>query len=379
MLVLILPQEPASQPIPITVAYVVEQYEPRSRLVDCFHVTRRDITMLRPSFGLQALPRHTSRAAHVFTRRARHSHSDAHQVPQQLPPVRILRPALWCVAAVGTIYFSLAAFEVRRDVKNLTKYSFKGSPSTYDDLAAAKRGNQDRRHGRSRGLGGPISGSPLDMWKGLSDSDKVIVGNIAINTSIWAANSLTRSNPMFLYHMPAVHRNFTMFTSMFGHVSGMHLLFNMYCLYNFGPAVARAPIFQDGGSHLAAFYLSSGVLASLGAQFDALRPSRRLTAGQGASGAIMALISVFAMSYPGSQIGIIFVPGSVDAQLALGLIAAFETYGVIFGIPFLRLGHSVHLAGLAVGAAYMHFDGKGQVWNATRRIAFNQLRRVNMI
>jgi rhomboid-like protein len=93
----------------------------------------------------------------------------------------------------------------------------------------------------------------------------------------------------------------------------------------------------------------------------------------------MALIGVYAMSYPNAQIGIIFLPGSVDAQLALGLIAAFETYGLIFGIPFLRWGHSVHLAGLALGTAYAHFDGQGRVWNATRRIAFTQMRRLNMV
>lgn len=120
-------------------------------------------------------------------------------------------------------------------------------------------------------------------------------------------------------------------------------------------------------------------MSSLAAQIEALRPSKRLTAGQGASGAIMALISVFAMSYPNAQIGIMFLPGSVDAQQALGLIAAFETYGVIFGIPFLRLGHSVHLAGLAIGAAYIYFDGKGRIWKATKRVAFNQMRRVNMV
>lgn len=93
----------------------------------------------------------------------------------------------------------------------------------------------------------------------------------------------------------------------------------------------------------------------------------------------MAFIGVFGMSFPHGQIGIILLPGSVDAQVALGLIAAFETYGLVFGIPFLRWGHSVHLAGLAVGTAYAHFDGRGKIWNATRRAAFNQMRRVGMV
>jgi rhomboid-like protein len=117
----------------------------------------------------------------------------------------------------------------------------------------------------------------------------------------------------------------------------------------------------------------------MAAQIEAALPSRRLYAGQGASGAIMALVAVFAMSYPDAQIGVILLPGSVDAQLALGLIAAFETYGLVFGIPFLRWGHSVHLAGLAIGTAYVHFDRNGRIWNSARRFAFNQMRRIGMI
>lgn len=335
--------------------------------------------MLRSPFGLRVMPHPRLRASHILTRRARTYHSEAYSIPEQLPPVRILRPTLWCVATVGAIYFGLAAWEVKREARNFVKYGYKSSPATYEELAVHRHRNHERNRGQSQSLGGSVRGSPLDIWNGFSATDKVIAGNVAINASIWAASSLTKTNPMILYHMPIQNRNFTMFTSMFGHVSGMHLLFNMYCLYNFGPAVARAPIFQGSGFHLAAFYLSSGVLASLAAQVDALRPSRRLTAGQGASGAIMALISVFALSYPNAQIGIILVPGSVDAQLALGLIAAFETYGVIFGIPYLRLGHSVHLGGLAIGAAYMHFDGKGQIWNKTKRLAFNQMQRIKMI
>jgi rhomboid-like protein len=61
----------------------------------------------------------------------------------------------------------------------------------------------------------------------------VLYSNIALNTSLFAIGSLPRSNlgPVYLSHMPVTGRNFTMFTSMFGHVSGMHLFFNMYCLY----------------------------------------------------------------------------------------------------------------------------------------------------
>ncbi|KAK9414201.1 hypothetical protein SUNI508_02300 [Seiridium unicorne] len=334
--------------------------------------------MLRAYIGRRALPRLAFQSPHILRQRVTTRHFSAqYKYPYgQLPPVRILGPALWCVTVVGTIYLGLAAFEVRQDVKKFAKYGWKSSPDTYDDLAASRK-----RLVRSGASQGPVRGSPLDIWSGLPETEKVLYGNIALNTSIYAICALPSAWALetHLVHAPVRSLNYTMLTSMFGHVSAMHLLFNMYCLYSFGSDVARTPTFQSSGSHLAAFYLSSGILSSMGAQIEAIVPSRRFISGKGASGAIMALIGVFAMSYPNAQIGIILLPGSVDAQLGLSLIAAFETYGLIFGIPFLRWGHSVHLAGLAVGVAYAHFGGQGQIWNAARRVAFNQMRRLNMV
>lgn len=303
------------------------------------------------------------------------THFHAQQAYRQLPPVPLLKPALFCVTAIGTIYFGLAAFEVRRDVKNCTKYGFRSTPESYNELLGASYGRQ-----RPHYHGSAATGSPLDIWSRLSETEKLLYGNIAVNTGIFAASSLPGSRAaLYTTHMPVLNRSYTMLTSMFGHVSGLHLLFNMYCLYNFGPALSRTATFSNSAPHLAAFYLSAGILSSMAAQLEAKVPSRRFRGGQGASGAIMALIGVFAVSYPHAQIGIMFVPGSVDAELALGLIAAVETYGLIFGIPFLRWGHSVHLAGLAVGYAYTRFDGQGKIWEATRRVAFDQMRRVGAI
>ncbi|KAK6069647.1 hypothetical protein SCUP234_10560 [Seiridium cupressi] len=315
--------------------------------------------MLRAYIGRRGLPRLAFQPPHNLRQRVTTRHFSAqYMYPYgQLPPVRILGPALWCVTVVGTIYLGLAAFEVRQDVKNFAKYGWKSSPDTYDDLAASRK-----RLVRSGASQGPVRGSPLDIWSGLPETEKVLYGNIALNTSIYAICALPSAWALetHLVHAPVRSLNYTMLTS-------------------FGSDVARTPTFQSSGSHLAAFYLSSGILSSMGAQIEAIVPSRRFISGKGASGAIMALIGVFAMSYPNAQIGIILLPGSVDAQLGLSLIAAFETYGLIFGIPFLRWGHSVHLAGLAVGVAYAHFGGQGQIWNAARRVAFNQMRRLNMV
>lgn len=93
----------------------------------------------------------------------------------------------------------------------------------------------------------------------------------------------------------------------------------------------------------------------------------------------MAILASFAMSEPDAQIGIMFVPGSLPAEQALLGLTLFELYGLFVGISWLPLGHAAHLTGLAVGAAYVHFDGRKRLWTPTRRLAFYSLRRFKMI
>lgn len=134
-------------------------------------------------------------------------------------------------------------------------------------------------------------------------------------------------------------------------------------------------------SHFAAFYLGSGLAASLGHHLSNVWPNPlgRLSAGLGASGAIMAILASFAMSNPNAQIGIMFLPGSLPAQQALLGLTAFELYGLFVGISWLPLGHAAHLTGLAVGAAYVQFNGRKHLWTPTRRLAFYSLQRFKMI
>ncbi|KAI1854733.1 hypothetical protein JX266_000851 [Neoarthrinium moseri] len=332
--------------------------------------------MLRPQLGRRALPRIASRAA----RNPRCRFSTQHGYEHELPPVRIVRPVLWSLAAVSTIYIACAAYEVKGDAKSFSTQHGWGTRRTldsYDQLPKA-----DHRGHRGRTLSQVSYGSPADvlsLWKGLPEAEKMIVGNIALNSSIWLSQRLTSTHFSFFHHVPVVGRNYTMLTSVFGHASGLHLFFNMACLYNFGGDVAYSRTFEGSGSHLAAFYLSSGVVTSLAQHLETVFPRRRFGASLGASGAIMAFIGVFGMSNPDSRIGIILLPGSLPAQEALGWIAAFEAYGMVFGIPFLRWAHTAHLAGLAVGAAYVHFDGKNHLWKPARKFAFSLLQKLNLI
>jgi rhomboid-like protein len=297
-----------------------------------------------------------------------------------LPPVRALGPTLWVFTAAGTIYLGCAAYEVHQDVQE-----FKKRPSgeiTYDNIDTARMMKGLRQSAVTQGF------SIMDVfntpWSSFNSSEKMIATAGALNIGVFAVTRPQISSSAFMAfaHVPVHPRNFTLFSSMFGHAGPMHLLFNMYALFSFGPQVAGSPTFESSGSHLTAFYLSSGLLASLAHHVTTIWPNKmsRFSPGLGASGAIMAMLGAWAMNYPNQYIGIIFIPGSLPAEQALWGLFAFELWGTFIGFGrFLSWAHAAHLGGLGVGVAYVAYDGKNRLWQPTRKFAFNQMQRLKMI
>jgi len=81
--------------------------------------------------------------------------------------------------------------------------------------------------------------------------------------------------------------------SVFSHGSPMHLLFNAIVLYFFGPIVER----QIGSRKFVALFLASGILAGLG-QVGVGLVTGESVAVLGASGALMAIMGVLAITAP---------------------------------------------------------------------------------
>ncbi|KAJ9156631.1 Rhomboid-domain-containing protein [Pleurostoma richardsiae] len=300
-----------------------------------------------------------------------------------LPPLRVLGPTLWCIAAAGTVYLGCAGWEVYRDAKLAKEHRYgTGSQLTYDQIETARALYRvQQRH--SEHAAAESSGWRLGD---LPEADKFVAGTMGLNTAIFAATRAFPSISWRFAHVPAGPTNYTLFTSMFGHASLFHLGFNMYALYNFGPSVARSRTFQGSGSHLAAFYLSTGIFASLAhhltSKFASPRvfPPAFVVPGLGASGAIFGIVSAWAMSYPNGLIGLAFIPGfSLPAQQALLWYSLFETYGLLVGVKMFRFAHAAHLAGLGIGSAYVAYGGRQRVWEPSRRFMFKQLRLLGLV
>lgn len=164
----------------------------------------------------------------------------------------------------------------------------------------------------------------------------------------------------------------------------MHLGLNMFALINFGPSVARSSPFNGSGSHFLAFYLSAGLLSSLGTHLSALIfKSNRFSPGMGASGAIFGVFSAWVMTHQDSHVRIFPFPKVFAAQEMLELEVGFELLGLLGLWRALRIpinwGHAAHLGGLGAGVAYVTYAGNGQMWDASRRAAFRSMRLLRMV
>ncbi|KAJ3186348.1 hypothetical protein HDU85_007788 [Gaertneriomyces sp. JEL0708] len=137
-----------------------------------------------------------------------------------------------------------------------------------------------------------------DRWKMLGSAKRTVYTIIAINVGVWMLWQLphARSKAFMMRHFthhPGSGRSYTMLTCMFSHESFMHLLFNMYALSGFAP-VLQDRGFQGSTEQFVAFYLSTGMLSSLGSHLvgtyramsnHVLKPSL------GASGAVWAVVA----------------------------------------------------------------------------------------
>jgi len=133
----------------------------------------------------------------------------------------------------------------------------------------------------------------------------------------------------------------------FLHAGVFHYAFNMMALYFFGTEVE--------GSWGTRKFLWLYFLAALGAGLI----SAPLFYGRsvvGASGAVLALLYVFARMYPQRTILMFFVI-PVPAILAVGVIGAISLFSAISGSGG-NIAHLTHLGGLFVGWVFYRYQAK---------------------
>ena len=189
---------------------------------------------------------------------------------------------------------------------------------------------------------------------------------------------------------------------MFMHGGFMHILFNMYALWAFGSPLER----MWGRNKFLFFYFSAGLGAALihtGVNYyyfsqgiDALvnsgwseanimeiisqgkyspewynlAPQSTIdnflsaynTPAVGASGAIYGILVAFGMSFPNSELFLIFLPVPIKAKYFIPVLVGLDLFSGITGYPIFGSGiaHFAHVGGALFGYIMMTYWKKNQ-------------------
>jgi membrane associated rhomboid family serine protease len=139
-------------------------------------------------------------------------------------------------------------------------------------------------------------------------------------------------------------RVWTLLTAAVSHYDGTHLIFNLIAFHAF----ARAVGLTIGPQRLLGLYVF-GALASSLADIGVSLLTGDLHASLGASGAVNAIATVFALLYPRARLIVLFLP--MQAWMAVLLFLALDLAGAMSPVDT-GIGHVAHLGGTLFGFLY---------------------------
>lgn len=147
----------------------------------------------------------------------------------------------------------------------------------------------------------------------------------------------------------------------------LHILFNMLFLWWFGPRLEQ----MYGSKEFLTFYLSAAAVAGLSYVFlDMVTGDPRPMVG--ASGSIMAVVTLFAMHFPATIIYVFFVI-PVQIRWVVLFYAVYDLYPVLKALggndtPGDNVAHAAHLGGLAFG--YLYGKQQFRLWPVINQAQF---------
>jgi len=190
--------------------------------------------------------------------------------------------------------------------------------------------------------------SPQQFWTSLPESNKTISVIVGLNTLVffgWRYVPLVMGR--HFTHSPYTNNVYTMITSMFSHQSGAHFLFNMVALWSFGNPIHNVL----GRENFLAFYLTSGVSASMTSHLFWALSRQAGVVSLGASGALFGLIGLVYERFPDASLALFFL-FPFSAKSLIPCVAAFDFIGltgVWTRVLGFALDHAAHLGGLWTG------------------------------
>ena len=150
-------------------------------------------------------------------------------------------------------------------------------------------------------------------------------------------------------------------TYMFVHANWSHIISNMLGLLFFGVSLERA----IGSKEFLLFYFSTGILSGLFSFLFYLITHQYNVYLMGASGAVYAVLLMFAVAYPKAKIyvwGVLPVP----APILVLIYAAIEIYSEFFASGS-NIAHLTHLAGFGFAWLYSVIRFGESPWKVWKR------------
>ncbi|XP_027059663.1 presenilins-associated rhomboid-like protein, mitochondrial isoform X1 [Pocillopora damicornis] len=198
-------------------------------------------------------------------------------------------------------------------------------------------------------------------WNSLHGGSKTAAVIIFINTAVLLLWYQPRLH-LFMYKWfttsPFSGSSLTMLTSVFSHKEIWHLSINMFVLWNFAPHLEALL----GKEQFIAFYITGGVFASFLSQACRIGFTNafRVGASLGASGALLACLSLVCINEPDLRLSIVFLPFfTFPAGVGLLAVAGFDLLGLL--MRWRVFDHAAHLGGVLFGALYLKY-GSYYIW-----------------
>lgn len=186
----------------------------------------------------------------------------------------------------------------------------------------------------------------------------LLFANIAITLWVWYLKpEYFDKLAEWPYEIVNHHKYYQIVTSAFLHANWMHLLFNMFTLFSFGPVLEGMFVMNFGqmaGSLY--FFLIYFISLLTGSLLTVVFNFKNISyVAVGASGAVSGIIFSYVLFFPFSKIGVFFIP--MPAFLFAFIYVGVSIYGI--KSKFGNIGHEAHLGGALGGviATFLLIEG----------------------
>ena len=186
----------------------------------------------------------------------------------------------------------------------------------------------------------------------------LLFANIAI--SIWAWYSKENYFEKFAEHPYSIvyqKKYYQAITSAFLHANWVHLLFNMFTLFSFGPVLEELFVRNfgqtQGSIYFFLIYFISLICGSLLTIVFHYKDMNYIAVG--ASGAVSGIVFSYILFFPMSTVGVFFIP--MPAFVFAFLYVGVSIYGMKSKLG--NIGHEAHLGGVIGGiiATFLLIEG----------------------